>query len=387
MTIKELIIELETLQKEVEETRALLHPEEKQKEVEKLEKEMENSDFWKDQGKAKTVSQRHAHLKDELAAWQDLGEDVVDTLSIAQEYSESLRGGKADEAISSGDAALRQAQGLTEDIEKQTKELRKKFDSMAVAVLLSGEHDQRNAIVAIHAGAGGTEAQDWSQMIERMLLRYCERKKWKTEIIDRHEGGEAGIKSVVFEVRGASAYGYLKSENGVHRLVRISPFDAEKMRHTSFALVEVLPELDESAVIEIDEKDLKIDTYRSSGAGGQNVNKVETAVRITHEPSGIVVACQAGRSQARNRETAMNILRAKLHKLQQEEQHKEMEELRGEYTSAEWGNQIRSYVLHPYQMVKDHRTDVETSDTEAVLDGDLDEFVSGYLKFMKTQEH
>ena len=360
MTPKELTTTLEALQKEVRENRLLVHPDEKEREIAELEQKMQDPNFWKNNEQAQSVSQRHAHLRAELSLWETLEKEVGELLAFAGEAGD--------------DAAL------ASDIEKQTAELRARFARMSVTLLLNGPHDEHNAIIALHAGAGGTEAQDWVGMLYRMLMRFCERRGWKTTVIDEHVGAEAGYKSVMFEVQGASAYGYLKSENGVHRLVRISPFDAEKMRHTSFAMVEVLPELDDAAEVKIDEKDLQIDTFRSGGKGGQNVNKVETAVRITHTPSGIVVSCQTQRSQLQNRESAMKILRVKLYAREEEKRAKEKQEVRGEFQSAEWGNQIRSYVLHPYQMVKDHRTEYETQDTAGVLDGDLDAFVEAYLK-------
>jgi len=287
-----------------------------------------------------------------------------------------------------GDRSSVNIEMLTNDLEPRVSDsitvyVENQTSGESVAVLLNGENDHRNAIISIHAGAGGTEAQDWAEMIKRMLLRYCEKQNWKTEMIDEHKGSEAGIKSCMFEVKGASAYGYLKSENGVHRLVRISPFDAEKMRHTSFAMAEVLPELDEDIDVELDEKDLRIDTFHAGGHGGQNVNKVETAIRITHVPTNTVVTCQNQRSQQQNKEAAMRVLRARLYKIEEEKRLKEKEDFRGEVASAEWGSQIRSYVLHPYQMVKDHRTNFETQDTESVLDGNLEEFVGEYLKSLK----
>ena len=363
MTIKELTTELEALQKEVRENRVLVHPDEKEREIAELEQEMQKPDFWKHNEHAQSVSQRHAHLRAELSLWEALEKEVGDLLAFAGEAGDDV--------------------ALLGDIEQQAVEFRARFERMSVTLLLNGPHDERNAILALHAGAGGTEAQDWVGMLYRMLMRFCERRGWKTTVIDEHVGAEAGYKSVMFEVQGASAYGYLKSENGVHRLVRISPFDAEKMRHTSFAMIEVLPELSEATDVVIDEKDLQIDTFRSGGKGGQNVNKVETAVRITHIPSGTVVSCQTQRSQLQNRESAMKILRAKLYAAEQEKKAKEKQEVRGEFHSAEWGNQIRSYVLHPYQMVKDHRTDYETQETASVLDGDLDAFVEAYLRWKK----
>jgi peptide chain release factor 2 len=247
--------------------------------------------------------------------------------------------------------------------------------------MLSGKYDHDSAILAIHAGAGGTDSQDWAAMLERMYLRWAEARGFETEIVDLTEGEEAGIKSVTITVDGDYAYGYLRSEKGVHRLVRLSPFDAAHRRHTSFALVEVLPQVAmDEADIEIDPGDIKVDVYRSSGAGGQNVQKNATAVRLTHIPTGIVVTCQNERSQTQNREFAMKILRARLLELKQVEKEEERAVLRGEYTKAEWGSQIRSYVLHPYQMVKDHRTDHETGNTQAVLDGDLDVFMETYLR-------
>jgi peptide chain release factor 2 len=247
--------------------------------------------------------------------------------------------------------------------------------------MLSGPYDHDDAILAIHAGAGGTDSQDWAAMLQRMYLRWAEKSGFKTEILDETEGEEAGTKSATIAVDGRYAYGYLRSEKGVHRLVRLSPFDSAHRRHTSFALVEVLPQASmDDAEIEINPNDLKMDVFRSSGAGGQNVQKNATAVRLTHIPTGIVVTCQNERSQLQNRENAMRVLRARLLELKQAEKEQEIAVLRGEYTKAEWGSQIRSYVLHPYQMVKDHRTEYETGSTQAVLDGDLDGFMEAYLK-------
>jgi peptide chain release factor 2 len=257
---------------------------------------------------------------------------------------------------------------------------------METRLLFSEPYDERPAILSVHAGAGGTESQDWAEMLLRMYLRWAERNRYKTEILDQTEGEEAGLKSVTFAIDGRSAYGRLRSERGVHRLVRMSPFDSQKRRHTSFALVEVMPEVAEDAAVEIDEKDLRIDTYRASGAGGQHVNKTDSAVRITHAPSGIVVTCQNERSQAQNKERAMVVLRAKLIERQQEEREAEMARLRGKHVEPGWGNQIRSYVLQPYTMVKDLRTGVETPNTTAVLDGDLDAFIEGYLRWRLGEE-
>ena len=245
--------------------------------------------------------------------------------------------------------------------------------------MLSGEHDPNNAIFSINAGAGGTESQDWAEMLFRMYLRYCERKGFRTEITDYQPGEEAGIKGVTFTVEGDYAYGYLRAEMGVHRLVRISPFDANARRHTSFCSVFVFPEISDEIEVDIDEKDLKVDTYRASGAGGQHVNKTESAIRITHVPSGIVVACQSERSQHKNRATAMKQLKARLYEMEQRKKEEEASAIAGEKKDISWGSQIRSYVLHPYRMVKDHRTGHEVGNADAVLDGDLEGFVEAYL--------
>jgi peptide chain release factor 2 len=252
---------------------------------------------------------------------------------------------------------------------------------MEQQVLLSQPYDERGAIVSVHAGAGGTESQDWTEMLLRMYLRWAERNRFKNEILEATEGEEAGLKSVSFSIDGRWAYGKLRSERGVHRLVRISPYDSQNRRHTTFALVEVMPQVPEDASVEIDDKDLRVDTYRASGAGGQHVNKTDSAVRLTHAPTGIVVAVQSERSQHQNRDRAMAVLRAKLIERQEEEREAEMARLRGEHVEAGWGNQIRSYVLQPYQMVKDLRTGVETSNPSAVLDGDIDAFIQGYLQW------
>ena len=250
--------------------------------------------------------------------------------------------------------------------------------------MLSGPYDRGDALLAIHAGAGGTDSQDWAEMLQRMYLRWAERKGYETSILDTTFGEEAGIKSTTIAVSGRYAYGYLRSEKGVHRLVRLSPFDSNHRRHTSFAMVEILPQVKEDAQVHINMDDLRIDVFRSSGAGGQNVQKNATAIRITHLPTGIVVSCQNERSQLQNKQNAMTVLRARLLELKQLEQEEKMAELRGEYQKAEWGSQIRSYVLHPYQMVKDHRDqiDYETGNTQSVLDGDLDGFIEAYLRSM-----
>lgn len=272
-------------------------------------------------------------------------------------------------------------EALRNDLEPEILEIEKEIQRRSFTAMLSGPYDADDALLAIHAGAGGTDSQDWAAMLMRMYLRWAEKRGFKTEILETSEGEEAGIKSTTISVIGDYAYGYLRSEKGVHRLVRLSPFDAAHRRHTSFSLVEVLPQVAfDNPDVQIDPADLKIDVFRSSGAGGQNVQKNATAIRITHLPTGIVVTCQNERSQSQNREFAMRILLARLFEIKKAEKAEEVAILRGEYTKAEWGSQIRSYVIHPYQMVKDHRTEYETGNTQAVLDGDLDGFMEAYLK-------
>ncbi len=299
-----------------------------------------------------------AGLRDEVQGWQLLSQRINDALELAQLEDESLR----------------------PELEKEVESIEAELDQRELRAMLSGKYDQGDALLAIHAGAGGTDSQDWAEMLERMYLRWAENRGYKTEILDFSEGEEAGIKSVTIAVDGPYAYGYLRPEKGVHRLVRLSPFDAAHRRHTSFALVEVLPQVENDAEVEIKPEDLRIDVYRSSGAGGQNVQKNSTAVRITHIPTGLVVTCQNERSQTQNRENAMRVLRARLLEIKQQQQEQQLAELRGEYTKAEWGSQIRSYVLHPYQMVKDHRTDYEVGNTQSVLNGAIDDFIEAYLR-------
>jgi peptide chain release factor 2 len=330
--------------------------------VASLEVQMSASDFWNDTQNAQKVSKHAADLRNELSTWELFIGEIDELLELA-------KFGDEHEDTSMHDEIMEKLDGLE-----------KRFAKMEFATLFSGSHDDTTAILAIHAGSGGTEAQDWAQMLLRMYSRFAEQKGFEMTILDESRAEDVGIKSIMVRVTGRYAYGYLKSEAGVHRLVRISPFDAEKMRHTTFALVEVIPELEEVEDLEIDPKDLRIDTYLSGGKGGQSVNTTYSAVRIVHLPTKIAVACQNERSQQQNKETAMKILRAKLYQLKLEEQKKQKSELRGEYQSAEWGNQIRSYVLHPYHLVKDHRTDYETTDTDAVLNGELDEFVEAYLR-------
>jgi peptide chain release factor 2 len=270
---------------------------------------------------------------------------------------------------------------LRPDLEVETAAIEQESEKRAFTAMFSGRYDDDDAILAIHAGAGGTDSQDWAAMLERMFLRWAEKRGFETEVLDRTEGEEAGLKSVTIAVNGAYAFGYLRSEKGVHRLVRLSPFDSAHRRHTSFALVEILPQVAmDDPEVEIAAGDLKVDVFRSSGAGGQNVQKNSTAIRLTHIPTGLVVICQNERSQGQNREFALRILRSRLLEIKQAEKAEEVAILRGEYTKAEWGSQIRSYVLHPYQMVKDHRTEFESGNTQAVLDGDLDAFMEAYLR-------
>ena len=270
---------------------------------------------------------------------------------------------------------------LRAELEAETSAIEQESEKRAFTAMFSGRYDDDDAILAIHAGAGGTDSQDWAAMLERMFLRWAEKRGFETEVLDRTEGEEAGLKSVTIAVNGAYAFGYLRSEKGVHRLVRLSPFDSAHRRHTSFALVEILPQVAmDDPEVEIAAGDLKVDVFRSSGAGGQNVQKNSTAIRLTHIPTGLVVICQNERSQGQNREFALRILRSRLLEIKQAEKAEEVAILRGEYTKAEWGSQIRSYVLHPYQMVKDHRTEFESGNTQAVLDGDLDAFMEAYLR-------
>jgi len=277
-------------------------------------------------------------------------------------------------------------EGVLSEVAQELSVLNQLLEKMELETLLSGKYDRNNAILTLHPGAGGTESQDWAEMLYRMYTRWAEDKGYRVEVLDYLPGDEAGIKSVTMSIEGENAFGYLKSEKGVHRLVRISPFDASGRRHTSFAAVEIMPEVNDEATIEIDPKDLKVDTYRSSGAGGQHVNKTDSAVRITHLPTGIIVQCQKERSQISNRATAMKILQSKLLELQMKEKDKELAQIKGEQQEIGWGSQIRSYVFHPYSMVKDHRTGVEKGNVHAVMDGDLDDFITGYLKMQASRQ-
>lgn len=323
--------------------------------------------FWDDQAKAQSLIDETNQLKDKSESYQKL-RTQLDDLSVALELLEE-----------EPDADMQ------EELEANMRTLQGELQQYRLNLLLNGRYDANNAILGIHPGAGGTESQDWGAMLLRMYTRWAEQHQFKVTTLDYQAGDVAGISSVTLLIAGHNAYGYLRSEKGVHRLVRISPFDSAGRRHTSFASVDVLPELDDSVTVDINPADLKVDVYRASGAGGQHVNKTSSAVRITHEPTGIVVASQAQRSQLQNRQTAMNMLKAKLYELEEEKKAKQKAAIEGEQLDIGWGSQIRSYVFHPYTMVKDHRTNYETGNGQAVMDGDLDPFINAYLQYQLGQ--
>lgn len=324
-----------------------------------LSDQMSRSDFWQDSSRAQEITKQHSRLSSRVTPWREILKGTEDVIELLQLDDESM---------------LLELRGQLDD-------LKLRFENLKEDLKLTGQYDDKAAIVSIHAGAGGTDAQDWTQMLLRMYVRFAEKKNWKVITIDESAGEEAGLKSITLEFDGDFAYGKLKSEHGVHRLVRLSPFNADSLRQTSFAKVEVLPKIDQPSDLEIDDKDLKIDVFRSGGHGGQSVNTTDSAVRITHIPTGIVVTIQNERSQLQNRETAMTILRSHLVRLQMEQHAERISELKGPNEQAAWGNQIRSYVLHPYKQVKDLRTRFESSDPDAVLDGGLDMFIDAYLEY------
>jgi peptide chain release factor 2 len=326
-----------------------------------IEKIIAQDSFWDNPEDSKPILKERTSISNKIDNFKELWNDLEETqilLDLAVEESD-------EEALN--------------EVIQQTAALDKKINQLSLDLMLNGKDDARNAIVSINAGAGGTEAQDWAEMLSRMYSRWVERKGYKTELIDFQPGDEAGIKSVTFTASGENAFGYLKSETGVHRLVRISPFNASGKRHTSFASVFVYPELDSEITVEIDDKDIRVDVYRASGAGGQHVNKTSSAVRLTHFPSGIVVQCQQEKSQHRNKDMAMKVLKSRIYQREQQKQDEKMQELHDSKEDIAWGSQIRSYVLHPYQMVKDHRIKLDVGNVNAVLDGDIDQFIEGVL--------
>lgn len=346
------------LQAEVDDACEQLHVAALAVELTDSKKRSAEPDFWDDSEQAGKQVKKQAKLDKRVSPWLNLQKSVNETLELAK----------------LGDSSLEA------DLQKQLSKSRAAYESLKRALLLSGPYDDHDALLSIHAGAGGTDAQDWAEMLLRMYSRWAEAEGYSVSLLEQSAGDEAGIKSVLLQIEGESVFGRLKSEHGVHRLVRLSPFNSDNLRQTSFAKVEVMPVIDEPDELEIDEKDLKIDVYRSGGKGGQSVNTTDSAVRITHEPTGLVVAIQNERSQLQNRETAMGILRSRLAQLQMEQHAEAVSELKGPNQSAEWGNQIRSYVLHPYKQVKDLRTRHESSDPDKVLDGDLNDFIQAYLE-------
>ena len=353
---------------EVEQLGISLDLEGVKKQVAELEEESAKPDFWGDSENSTKVLQQLKNSKDKIERYEKLKEQLDDVelaIEIAEEENDPSQ---------------------TEEISGMLLSAQKSIETMNLETLLSGEYDKNNAIISLNAGAGGTEAQDWVEMLYRMYLRWAERRGYKTEVVDYLAGNEAGIKNVSVVITGENAYGYLKAEKGVHRLVRISPFDASGRRHTSFASLDVLPEIDDDVEVDINPEDLKIDTYRASGAGGQHINKTESAIRITHIPTGVVVSCQNERSQFKNRDTAMKMLKAKLLDIKEREHKEKISDLQGVQMDIGWGSQIRSYVLQPYTMVKDTRTNQEVAQADAVLDGYLDPFINAYLKWSANEK-
>ncbi|MCH5258259.1 MAG: peptide chain release factor 2 [Lachnospiraceae bacterium] len=336
----------------------------KSKRIEELEMEMQAPDFWDDPEKSNQKMRESKSLK-----------DVVDTMNkLSGQYDDILT--LIEMGYEDNDPAI------IPDIEEELKQFKETFENIRISTLLSGEYDRNNAILKLNAGAGGTESCDWCSMLYRMYTRWAERKGFALEVIDYLDGDEAGIKSVTFQINGENAYGYLKSEKGVHRLVRISPFNAQGKRQTSFVSLDVMPDIEEDVDVEVRDEDIRIDTYRSSGAGGQHINKTSSAIRITHFPTGIVVTCQNERSQHMNKDKAMQMLKAKLYMLKQEENAEKLSDIRGDVKEIGWGNQIRSYVMQPYTMVKDHRTEEESGNVNAVMDGAIDPFINAYLRWI-----
>ncbi len=363
--MENLLKHLEELREQLIKTMRLLDIDRKKEKAYELKLEMSKAGFWDNHEEAVVISQKAENFEKEVLEWGSLRLSIRDLEELVAEAQR--------EGDNSIEAMARE----------QYAELKNKYQKLEFFVLFSEEYDEGNCILSIHSGAGGVDAQDWSEMLERMFLRFADKKEFKTEIIDRTVGAEAGIKNATIKISGQYAYGNLKGESGIHRLVRISPFDSDAARHTSFTSVEVIPELPETEEIEINEADLKIDAFKSSGPGGQGVNTTDSAIRIRHLPSGVVVSCQNERSQHQNREQAMKILKARLFKIQYEERQKKERELKGESQPAEWGSQIRSYVMQPYQMVKDHRTKHETNNIDSVMDGELESFIEAYLRYIK----
>ena len=362
MEISDIRNELEAMAKRLENYRASLNLTEKEARIAELENEMTYPDFWDNQEKAQKVIDESNGLKAMVDKYQDLAtqhEDGEVTLELIKEEPDAE---------------------MQEELGESIQALKKEFDDFELEILLNGPYDANNAILELHPGAGGTESQDWASMLLRMYQRFADKQGWKVETVDYLPGEEAGVKSVTLRIIGHNAYGYLKAEKGIHRLVRISPFDSSGRRHTSFVSCDVMPEFDDDIEIEVRTEDLRIDTYRASGAGGQHINTTDSAVRITHVPTGVVVSCQTERSQIKNRESAMKMLKAKLYQRELDEQQRKLDEIRGEKTDIGWGSQIRSYVFHPYSMVKDHRTNHEVGNTSGVMDGDIMPFIDAYLR-------
>ena len=360
--MKELVDKIEDLKSRVEDLKSKINLKDKEAEIKNLESEMVVEGFWDNQKRATWISQQVSDKQEEIKSWQDLEKEINELFGLAKENDDD------------------QSVNMNEEINNQFEKLNYQFKQLELLTVLNDKYDQNSAVLSIYAGAGGVDAQDWASMLLRMYLRYFESRNWKATIIDESKGGEAGIKSVSLEIKGSYAYGYLKAESGVHRLVRLSPFDGDHARHTSFAMVEVIPVIESETDFEISHEDLKIEVNTATGHGGQSVNTTYSAIRITHIPTGIKVNCQNERSQSQNKEIALKILKGKLVQYYEAQKEEERQRLRGEFTEAAWGNQIRSYVLHPYKMVKDHRTKYEETDPEKVLDGNLDNFIEVYLR-------